>query len=350
MKKDIPLIREFSGVSLFGELVCWSCNGVKVTYHTVIQALRDSGLDENVARKLLPRNAFKRACKSLSSNRVIREVKELSSATELVFQFTAEKMGEGRFSYELEALVKINRDSGRVDCENADLKDRAQSLLDEAIEGRTGNDVTRIIQRLFEQNADLFPVRDRGGIYFVPIAFREFVDKIQTFMGKMNATLDRWPVPSGMAESKASVRDSITAGLDRAIEEHFAAIEQFDDTTRASTFANHERNIQETQFRLEAYQALLEDRKEALEKSLEKARELLQARMAGMFSAFNEDESRPPQELVDKIWENEEGVAPAKRPVPPVDNPVDDEVWESDDRYHLPEESEMVDDPFDWIS
>lgn len=370
--KSLELVRSFSGVDLFGELVTWSCGGVKVSYHQVLAALKAADLDQNVARKLLPRNAFKRACKELSRNRVIREVKELSSVSELVFQFTAETKGDDqKFRYEIEALVRINRETGRIDCEQQELKDRAQGLLDDAIEGRTGSDVTRIIQRLFEQNADLFPVRDRGGIYFVPIAFREFVNKIQVLMGKIGGSLDRWPIPAGMVESKASVKDSLTAGLDKSIQDHFDAIDLFSESTRADTFQRHEAHIETTRFKLEAYKELLEDRKDALEAALNKAREKLLARMAGMFSDFDED--LPEKSPVSAAEVPVQGAATTFK-VPTVDIPAQapvtseecgEDLWESEDRYEVPEADEPepeaipektgssaqaeIDAMFDWV-
>ena len=37
-------------------------------------------------------------------------------------------------------------------------------VLDHALGARTGGDVTRVIQKLFDRHADLFPVRPRGGV------------------------------------------------------------------------------------------------------------------------------------------------------------------------------------------
>src|SRR5262249_32983044 len=59
----------------------------------------------------------------------------------------------------------------------------AQEELDRCIEARTGGDVTRIVQRLFERQADLFPIRPAGGAYFTPQEHAAFVDKVQCFLG-----------------------------------------------------------------------------------------------------------------------------------------------------------------------
>ena len=52
-----------------------------------LQALREAGLDEGVARELAPRHAFARACRKLSERRIIRPIAE--DADTIRFQFTA---------------------------------------------------------------------------------------------------------------------------------------------------------------------------------------------------------------------------------------------------------------------
>lgn len=347
------LTRNVEGVELLGELVTWSCGGVRVTYARLIQALKEAGLDHAVARRMLPRNAFKRACKELSASRVIREVRELSTASELVFQFTLEKLENQEFRYETEDLVSIHRETGQVACRSEELRDRAQALLDAAVEARTGSDVTRIIQRLFEQHADLFPVRDRGGIYFCPIAFKEFVDRIAKFMAAMSGTLDRWPVPAGLASSKKSVKESIDAGITRAIEDHLAAIDEFNESTRADTFDRHQQAIAMTGMKIEAYKSLLEDKVEGLDRALARAGELLRAKMAGEFSA------------VDRLFGLMEEEAPEEAPevqdaAPEADDWVDKEPTQEPTREEALESCVAVtqqvtapsdsEDVLDWLN
>jgi hypothetical protein len=57
--------------------------------------------------------------------------------------------------------------------------------------------VTRIVQKLFEKQAELFAIRPQGGAYFTPTAYTGFVDHIQNFLGRVNGRLLRFPVPAG---------------------------------------------------------------------------------------------------------------------------------------------------------
>src|SRR3954453_15053067 len=105
------------GTKLLGEIITWSCSGVKIKHLDLITALRDSGLDESVARELAPRHAFARACKKLSEARIIRQVSE--DARTIQFQFTAEHKEGDRYRYDLETVLTLDKATGKVSCELA---------------------------------------------------------------------------------------------------------------------------------------------------------------------------------------------------------------------------------------
>ncbi len=152
------------GTTLLGEIITWSCSGVAIQHLNLVTALRDSGLDESVARELAPRHAFSRACKKLSEQRIIRQVAEDDKTIQ--FQFTAEHKEGDHFTYDLETMLSLHKESGKVSCDLPGLATLAQEELDRCIQARTGSDVTKVVQRLFERTADLFPIRDQGGAYW----------------------------------------------------------------------------------------------------------------------------------------------------------------------------------------
>ncbi|HEY2911350.1 MAG TPA: DUF6744 family protein [Gemmataceae bacterium] len=135
------------GTELLGEVISWTCSGVAVTHAALVAALKDAGLDENVARELAPRHAFTRACKKLSDQRIIRQVGEDESSVR--FQFTTESRDGDKFEYQLETMLTLDKRTGRVTCDLPGLATLAQEHLDRAIDALTGSDVTRVIQKLF---------------------------------------------------------------------------------------------------------------------------------------------------------------------------------------------------------
>src|SRR5438270_6437921 len=100
------------GTRLLGEIITWGCASGGIKHLDLVQALRDNGLDEGVARELAPRHAFSRACKKLAQQRIIRQVSE--DAKIICFQFTQEQREGDRFEYNFETLLTLDKASGRV--------------------------------------------------------------------------------------------------------------------------------------------------------------------------------------------------------------------------------------------
>jgi hypothetical protein len=267
-------------MKLLGEIITWSCSGISIRHLDLIEALRDSGLDETVARELAPRHAFARACKKLAQQRIIRQVSE--DDTTITFQFTKELREGDHFQYDLETMLSLEKTTGKVTCSLVGLATLAQEELDRCLDARTGADVTRIVQRLFERRADLFPIREQGGAYFVPQVHAGFTSQVQAFLGKLNGRMQRFPVPAGTPEGDRSVKESVAEGLSALIAEHQRAIEAFGEDTRQSTLERAAERIRGTRFKIEAYSEYLAEEKAQLEEKLAEAGRQLRAKVEAM--------------------------------------------------------------------
>ncbi len=263
--------------TLLGEVISWNCPRLTVRHLDLIDALRAAGLAESVARELAPRHAFSRACKKLADARIIRQVGE--DAHCITFQFTSEHKDGDRFAYDFETLLTLEKATGRVTCPLPGLATLAQEELDRCIAVRTGSDISRLVQRLFERQADLFPVREAGGVYFVPQRHVTFVDQIQQFLGNINGRLARFPVPAGTSEGDRSVKEAVADGLANVIADHEQAIAGFGDDTRPDTLERAAERIKTTRFKIEAYAEYLAEEKGRLERSLAQAAQKLRQRV-----------------------------------------------------------------------
>ena len=269
-----------AGAKLLGEVISWTCPGVALKFIVLIDALRSAKLDDSVARALQPRHAFARACKKLSDSRIIRQVSD--DERYLTFQFTAESRAGDTFEYTLETLLRLDKQTGRVTCDLPGLATLAQEQLDHAMENRGGADITRVIQKLFDRQADLFPIRDQGGVYFVPSSFTDFVDRVQTFVSAVGGRLARFPVPAGTPHGDRSVKEAVADGLSALIEEHRTAVATFGDDTRESTIKRAAERVRATRFKLEAYSDLLADEKSRLDRELANAVQELRDKVASI--------------------------------------------------------------------
>ena len=272
-----------AGTRLLGEVISWTCSGVAVTHPTLLAALKDAGLDENVARELAAKHAFTRACKKLCDRRIIRQVAEDESCVK--FQFTQESRDGDRYEYALEPMLTLDKTTGTVTCDLPGLATLAQEELDRATDARTGSDVTKVIQKLFDRHADLFPIRPQGGCYFTPIRHTAFVDKVQAMLGRLNGQILRFPGPAGTAEGGRSVKDAVAAGLAALIDDHRRAVAQFGDDTREDTLKRAADKIRSTQFKIASYAESLLDEKGKLDRELAAARDELRRKVDQLAAA-----------------------------------------------------------------
>ena len=274
---------------MLGEIITWKIHGVAISHADLLAGLMASDLDCDVAKELAPRNAFARACSKLDSERIIRKVAE-DHAT-ITFQFTREALEEGKFSYHFESLIFLNKHSGKITSENLELEQLAKEEFDRCMEARTANDVTRLVQRLFERHADLFSIRDQGGVYFVPEVHHDFIAKVEAFVKNIGGSLQRFPIPAGSPQGDRAVQEAVTHGLQGIIEEHLEAVQKFGEDTRPDTLRRAEEKVRATKMKLEGYSFYLDKKREDLEASLQQASELLQSRMSFLIKApFEEAE------------------------------------------------------------
>lgn len=171
---------------LLGEVVAWDMNpknlpGGLVTYHDMQQALRDAGLDPDAAKEMKPRAAFSRACKDLKKDRSIDKLKQAKGSSSCSFQFTKKLVEDAKINFDYECQVHLDTDSGAITCpEQPALEAEATALFAHARQMRNAQDVTRLVQKLFTDNASLFPlVPNKGVAYFVPEVHREFTAKVE---------------------------------------------------------------------------------------------------------------------------------------------------------------------------
>lgn len=281
--KVAQLQQKLSGFDLLGEIVTWNpkSSGNKVhQYGDVVKALTDCQLNAEVAGEFLPRNAFTRACKDLDDDRIIDLFKEEGS--NLVFQFTAKTLSDLGWEYDKKVFVKLNRETGKIQCDVPQLEELAQKKLDEAMVTRTTTDITKIIQKLMEGESDLSPIRDQGGVYFIPAECCPFTDKIELFLKALGGSMRRIPVPAGTQTGDNAVRDIMADKLDRLITEHKVAVKGFSINTQKGTIEAAAEKIKTTRTKIEAYANYLKDRSADLLKEVEAANQQLVEQIAAI--------------------------------------------------------------------
>lgn len=301
---DNPFRTE-AGMKIHGEIVSWECGtGGNVPYATVLSALTAAGFDAKVARRMLPRNAFARATGILAEKRIIRKLSE-DTAT-MRFQFTAEErdLSGDRLNYNYEAVLTLDKVTGVVtSADSPALAARAQTLIATIADERTPSDVTRIVQMLFEFNADndLFPVRKAGGCYFVPQRHADLLDRMERFLTDVGGSLRRFPVPAGTRQGDKSVAESVTDGVESLLAEYTARVGDFDADSRDSTLERHVERLNQVRFKIESYAEFLVESRDELMAGLEKARAALRLKVAELGRKVQVPGEKAPEEAQDPL-------------------------------------------------
>ena len=272
---------------MLGEIITWKIPRVAISHADLITGLMASDLDCDVAKEIAPRNAFARACSKLDNERIIRKVAE-DHAT-ISFQFTREALEDGKFNYHFESLLFLDKHSGNITSENLELEQLAKVEFGRCMELRTANDVTKIVQRLFERHADLFLIRDQGGVYFAPEVHQDFVVKVESFVRNIGGSLQRFPIPAGSPQGDLAVQEAVANGLQAIIDEHLQAVQKFGEDTRPDTLRRAEEKVRSTKLKIEGYSFSLDKKCKDLEASLQQASELLRSRMSFLIEVPSEE-------------------------------------------------------------
>jgi len=196
-------------------------------YSTVLQALQAAGFDPKQARVLCDRSAFIRATHALAAGRLVRNVEE--TADRLRFQFTREWLDAqaNRLAYDFEAVVTLDKSTGRISCPDAQLEALAMQEASRQVGVRRIADVRRLLARLIDANGDNFPFAD--GVRFVPVQYVGFLDRLEQLVRGLGGELQRVVVPAGSHITTTTIEKVIVDGVCEAIDNYEAAIREVNE-------------------------------------------------------------------------------------------------------------------------
>jgi len=262
-------------IDIIGYVVWWNVREVEASRDWLKAALDGVGLDgERYAREHNYRATFIRCLRALEEQRIIRKVKE--DGGRLVFQFTAETLIDDpenpRLEYTPETVIEIDKSAYWTEGNFADalvkcdpkLKPILVEMFDKERTTYRSSDLTRYIQKIFKDNADIVSLRDQGSVYFVPASFANLVSQVGQVLEscpKGTAQLEYFPVPD-----HESSRNMVSNGVESEI---IAIFTKMDEEVKAMKAGNtditekwvehRQTKIREIKERLAMYSEVLGD-------------------------------------------------------------------------------------------
>ncbi len=205
------------------------------------------------------KNVVGRAARSFQDRRhkegkcVVEQLRDNSTYTSYGILWKKDK-GVEEAAYEQDTLVRLDKDSGRVEAEGPQAEDffNALDLYGDAV---TDDDVRLFLRKVISMCKGISK-RPSGGIYFVPDAFVGIVESAQAVLEEMSsgAKLYVERVMNGEQERQI-VWEAVETEIDKKISETLNAVERIGK--RVSSVHNHETKLGELNELMDIYKGLL---------------------------------------------------------------------------------------------
>lgn len=256
-----------------------------VPFATLKAGLSQAGLDPEMARVLLPHNAFRRACKSLSKNRVIDVIKD--DENEMTFQFTKKEFQADRVDFDYERDVVVNKKTGQVTTSSYEFERQAQDLLDKELSIRHGGDITRLVHKIFDASGgDLIKIRPQGGAYFVPASHSPLVDSIRVLLEWIGGTLVDYEIGGTSETTKASIAQNMKDHFEGLLKEFYESCQTVTEDASDAVKERRQATLVGLRTKLEAYKSLMQDFSKDIKEGIDNAEAELNRKLFG--SIFDE--------------------------------------------------------------
>ena len=257
-----------------GTIVSWKAPK-EVLLEALEKALEDAGFDpKKLCRPMIARDAFTRAARELSESRVIDKVAE--DETTISFQFTKKWIEAQEFKFDKEFVLTVHKETGTIAGGTPELAKTAFDLLVQHQGKRNTSDVSRLIQKIVEsEGGDLIPLRESGGVYFVPDSHKDLVDAIRKLLKDIGGYLSSFDIRFGATDTQDSVAEAMTNHLSDLISQFRESCTEIKPDSADWLVDRRKGTIKSIKDKLECYHGLLQGYSERLGQEIETAEAML---------------------------------------------------------------------------
>lgn len=284
-----------NGPRIIGYFIWWTIVNQHVRRDKLQKLIKDAGLKDSRGKEFKlkePRNrtAFLKAVREVryqykDKGILIRKIKKDSAS--YVFGLVDERLNEQakKLKYSHSATLHFLQDTGKI---RVDRSHRAYSLIKakytEYKNYMNSNDIRDIIMDIVSQPPNI-SVRNRGGIYFIPMQFEYLVEQLETLINSLSGTENdasgkltrRTASGSYLAvapqidteQSKKAIYKAFVADLKVKLDESEKLVEGL-DTYRPTALRNRLDDFKKLSAEIEFYKDTLQFQVEDLSVSLAK--------------------------------------------------------------------------------
>lgn len=271
---------------IIGFFCWWSVNQVKVSRVNFQELLSSVGLDYDFSKfgnpVYLQRSSFLKAVREVKGQHkefLIRKIKKtnLSYTFGLVDESINEQ--EKHLNYSHSATMDFNPVTGQLTCDKQHRAFREIELLYQEYTNMLNSDDVRTILLDIISSLKSVSVRARGGIYFIPVCYKEVVEKLEVLLEKLPGDNYFAVAPQiDTLKSKQSIFKAFIYGLKEKLAKFHEELEE-DGLTRKHALENRVQEIKQVKEEIEFYKSSLNFQVEDLNIQLEKLDKKVQSKL-----------------------------------------------------------------------
>lgn len=265
---------------LNGIVVTWDISGPEIPLSAVEAALGKAKIVADTKQRQT--TAFTRAVKQINSGResVTLADKLKKRSVNPTYQLTEKSVDDTQALYQEGAQIELDLEEGKALTSNDALQEDINEKMQYAQCHRTAQDISNMVKRLFQNNADLYAINPRKGVaYFVPKEHMDFAEQVDTFLRELGGVLWSFPVPKGDESGDKSVKEAIDAGLNTLLQDLEKSVEEWGEDTGARAIKTANERWAMAAAKIEAYDYYLKDRHSVLVQRLNDAKVDMQTKI-----------------------------------------------------------------------
>jgi hypothetical protein len=275
-KKDKKLAGTISklaeGYPLLGMAVTYRCKSSLTIDHEKLQELlTEVGIDANLACKPLPKNAFLRVVRAKAKGRDSFARKIIDDAGRAASVILQEDVDHQNVSVDLQTRTTVEFDK-----ENKTIKTTGEGAVEmekgyQRYLGEYAADQFRTVaNKHIKRNCKGIPMRDGGGLYFIPATLTHELDKLDALFEKFGDAADLSIIPIiDTKQAKKEMWKSLTAEVTGELQKMKKDMGKLDDEITERSMEARLRKYKTLKAKVEMYEMLFNQTAVDMKKDLE---------------------------------------------------------------------------------
>jgi hypothetical protein len=262
---------------LLGHCIYWgSMSGVDIAHQDFLKILEELGIDKDIAKEVRLKSSATKAVRTVAQGlgKNTFHKKTADEGAVAAFAIVNSQVSENHdVAFQQATKAVFNKDNSTLQVEG----DNSQKILEnfEKFKGRyDGENFRSTVLRFLDQHCQGISLRERGGIYFVPISHQDQFEKLEALLGHFNIPCNVLPLVDDEKSKKAAL-DALDSDVRGEIANLQAEIDaangDMSDKMRENRIASY-RKLKE---KVEHYDIFLSGKASQLKADLDKVTERL---------------------------------------------------------------------------